>query len=343
MSLCPAGKNELRNFSYNETFFYRGFAVNIKLGMVMDPISRINIKKDTSFAMLLEAQSRGWELHYMELDDLYLRNGTAFARTRKVALRRDPQQWFVFNGEQNIALHELDVILMRKDPPFNQEYIYATYLLERAEELGALVVNKPQSLRDANEKLYTAWFPDCCPETLVARDSLRIREFLDEQQEIILKPLDGMGGASIFHLRKGDPNLSVILEVMTRHNSRFVMAQRYLPEIADGDKRILLVNGDPIPYCLARIPQQGETRGNLAAGGTAEGRALTDRDHWIASQVGPTLREKGLIFVGLDVIGDYLTEINVTSPTCAQELDREFGLNISAKLMDNLETSLLQR
>lgn len=314
--------------------------MNIKLGMVMDPIDRINIKKDTSFAMLLEAQARGWELHYMELDDLSLRNGTAFARTRKIALRRDTQQWFSYHGEQNIALHELDVILMRKDPPFNQEYIYATYLLERAEGLGARVINKPQSLRDANEKLYTAWFPQCCPETLVARDALRIREFLDEQQEIILKPLDGMGGTSIFHLRIGDPNLSVILEVMTRHNTRFVMAQRYLPEIVDGDKRILLVNGEPVPYCLARIPQRGETRGNLAAGGSGEGRELTERDRWIAAQVGPTLREKGLIFVGLDVIGDYLTEINVTSPTCVQELDLQFGLNISAMLMNNIESVL---
>jgi glutathione synthase len=307
--------------------------------MVMDPIGRINIKKDTSFAMLLEAQARGWELHYMELDDLYMRNGRAFARTRKIEMRRDAQQWHSFGEEHCIALDELDVILMRKDPPFNQEYIYVTYLLERAEELGARVINKPQSLRDANEKLYTAWFPHCCAETLVARDARRIRDFLEEQREIILKPLDGMGGASIFHLRLGDPNLSVVLEVMTRHNTRFVMAQRYLPEIIDGDKRILLVNGEPVPYCLARIPRQGETRGNLAAGGTAEGRELTARDRWIAAQVGPTLREKGLIFVGLDVIGDYLTEINVTSPTCVQELDRQFGLNISASLMDYIENS----
>jgi glutathione synthase len=307
--------------------------------MVMDPIGRINIKKDTSFAMLLEAQARGWELHYMELDDLYMRNGRAFARTRKLDVRRDALQWHSFGEEHCIALDELDVILMRKDPPFNQEYIYATYLLERAEELGARVINKPQSLRDANEKLYTAWFPHCCAETLVARDARRIRDFLEEQREIILKPLDGMGGASIFHLRLGDPNLSVVLEVMTRHNSRFVMAQRYLPEIVDGDKRILLINGEPVPYCLARIPQRGETRGNLAAGGSAEGRELTARDRWIAAQVGPTLREKGLIFVGLDVIGDYLTEINVTSPTCVQELDRQFGLNISASLMDYIENS----
>lgn len=314
--------------------------MKIKLGMVMDPIDRINIKKDTSFAMLLEAQARGWELHYMELNDLYMRNGRAFARTRNLRVQRDAQKWLNFDGEQNIALDALDAILMRKDPPFNQEYIYATYLLERAEELGARVINKPQSLRDANEKLYTAWFPQCCAETLVARDAQRLRDFLHEQQEIILKPLDGMGGTSIFRLRKDDPNLSVILEVMTEHNSRFVMAQRYLPEIVNGDKRILMVNGEPVPYCLARIPAQGETRGNLAAGGSAEGRELTERDRWIAAQVGPTLRDKGLIFAGLDVIGDYLTEINVTSPTCVQELDRQFGLNISALLMDYIENTV---
>lgn len=312
----------------------------IKLGMVMDSIDHINIKKDTSFAMLLEAQARGWELHYMELNDLYLRNGRAYARTRTLKVQRDEQQWYEFTAEQDIPLEQLNVILMRKDPPFDQEYIYATYLLERAEALGALVVNKPQSLRDANEKLFTAWFPQCCAETLVARESARIRDFLIEQGEIILKPLDGMGGSSIFHLRLNDPNLSVILETMTEHNSRYVMAQKYLPEIKDGDKRILIINGEVVPYALARIPAQGESRGNLAAGGRAEGRPLTERDRWIANQVGPTLREKGLVFVGIDVIGDTLTEINVTSPTCVQELDRQFGLNISGQLMDYIENSL---
>ena len=306
----------------------------------MDPIDRININKDTSFAMLLEAQSRNWELHYMELNDLFLRNGRAFARTRRLKVRRDAQKWHEFTSEQDMALDELDVILMRKDPPFDQEYIYATYLLERAESLGTCVINKPQSLRDANEKLFTAWFPQCCADTLVARDSRRIRDFLEEHQEIILKPLDGMGGTSIFHCRQGDPNLSVILETMTQHGSRYVMAQKYLPEISDGDKRIIIVNGEPIPYALARIPAQGETRGNLAAGGKAEGRELTKRDFWIAKQIGPTLKEKGLIFVGLDVIGDYLTEINVTSPTCVQELDKQFGLNICADLMDHIENLL---
>jgi glutathione synthase len=309
----------------------------IKLGMVMDSIDHINIKKDTSFAMLLEAQVRGWELHYMELNDLFLRNGRAYARTRGLTVKRDLQQWHQFISGQDIPLDQLDVIMMRKDPPFDQEYIYATYLLERAESMGVLVVNKPQSLRDANEKLFTAWFPQCCAETLVAREPARIRSFLQEQEEIILKPLDGMGGTSIFHLRQTDPNLSVILETMTHYNSRYVMAQKYLPEIKDGDKRILMVNGEAIPYALARIPSQGETRGNLAAGGRAEGRQLTEQDSWIANQVGPTLRDKGLIFVGLDVIGDKLTEINVTSPTCAQELDQQFGLNIVGLLMDHIE------
>ncbi len=314
--------------------------MTIKLGMVMDPISQINIKKDTSFAMLLEAQARGWELHYIELDDLFLSNGQAYARTRSLEVQRDANQWHRFTGEQQIALSELDTIIMRKDPPFNQEYIYATYILEQAEREGVYVVNKPQSLRDANEKMFTAWFPQCCTDTLVARNPQKIRNFLQQHKEIILKPLDGMGGASIFLVRENDPNLSVILETMTEHGQRFIMAQKYLPAIKDGDKRILMVNGEPVPYCLARIPSSGESRGNLAAGGRGEGRPLSDRDRWIAEQVGPTLKAKGLVFVGIDVIGDYLTEVNVTSPTCVQELDKQFGLNISAQLMDHIEAHL---
>jgi glutathione synthase len=314
--------------------------MTIKLGMVMDSIDHINIKKDTSFAMLLEAQSRNWELHYMELNDLYLSNGLAYARTRTLKVQRDPNNWYQFINEQDIPLDQLDTIIMRKDPPFDQEYIYATYLLEQAERSGTYVVNKPQSLRDANEKLFTAWFPQCCADTLVTREPQRFKKFLQQHKEIIIKPLDGMGGTSIFHIRQNDPNLSVILEMMTEYSTRYIMAQRYLPEIIDGDKRILLVNGEPVPYALARIPSKGETRGNLAAGGTAEGRTLTERDLWIAKQVGPTLRKKGLIFVGIDVIGDYLTEINVTSPTCVQELDKQFGLNISGLLMDHIENIL---
>lgn len=312
----------------------------IKLGMVMDPIDRINIKKDTSFAMLLEAQARGWELYYMELKNLYLRNGKAFALTRTLEVKRDANGWFRFLSEQTVELSTMDAIIMRKDPPFDQEYLYATFLLEQAEHDGAYVINKPQSLRDANEKLYTAWFPQCCTDTLVTQDSAQIKAFLAELGDIILKPLDGMGGASIFRIREGDPNMSVILETMTQHNTRTIMAQKYLPEIKDGDKRILMVNGEPVPYCLARIPAQGESRGNLAAGGTGEGRPLTEQDRWIAGQVGPTLKEKGLVFVGLDVIGNSLTEINVTSPTCVQELDKQFDLNISGQLMDHVESMI---
>ncbi|MDD4914493.1 MAG: glutathione synthase [Methylococcales bacterium] len=314
--------------------------MTIKLGMVMDPIGRINIKKDTSFAMLLEAQARNWELHYMELDDLFLHNGQAYARTRLLEVRRDEQCWHRFSAEQEIALGELDAIIMRKDPPFNQEYIYATYILEQAESQGVYVVNKPQSLRDANEKMFTAWFPQCCTDTLVARDPKKIRAFLQEHKQIILKPLDGMGGASIFYVQELDPNLSVILETMTEHSQRFIMAQKYLPDIKHGDKRILLVNGEPVPYCLARIPAGGESRGNLAAGGRGEGRPLSARDRWIAEQVGPTLKEKGLIFVGIDVIGDFLTEVNVTSPTCVQELDKQFGINISGQLLDHIKSKI---
>jgi glutathione synthase len=312
----------------------------IKLGMVMDPIGQINIKKDTSFAMLLEAQSRGWELHYMEMGDLFLQNGRAYARTRILNVQRDAEKWHDFIGEQEIALSDLNAIIMRKDPPCNQDYIYATYILEQAESQGVYVVNKPQSLRDANEKMFTAWFPQCCIDTLVVREPNRIRAFLQKHKEIILKPLDGMGGASIFLVRENDPNLSVILETMTEHGQRFIMAQKYLSDIKYGDKRILMINGVPVPYCLARIPASGESRGNLAAGGHGEGRELSARDRWIAEQVGPVLREKGLVFVGIDVIGDYLTEINVTSPTCVQELDKQFGINISAQLMDHIEIQL---
>lgn len=311
--------------------------MTIELGIVMDPIDQINIRKDTSFAMLLEAQSRGWCLRYMEVNDLFLRDGRTYARMQGLNVMRNETRWYQFEAQQERPLDELDVVLMRKDPPFDQEYIYATYLLELAEANGLLVINKPRSLRDANEKLFTAWFPDCCAPTLVTREAERIRSFLNEHNEIILKPLDGMGGASIFYLRQGDPNLNVILETLTENTRRFIMAQKFIPEIAKGDKRILLIDGEPVPYALARIPAIGETRGNLAAGARAEGRPLSDRDRWIAEAVGPSLRERGLIFVGIDVIGDFLTEINVTSPTCVQELDREFGLNISAQLFDRIQ------
>ncbi|AFT68187.1 MULTISPECIES: glutathione synthase [unclassified Cycloclasticus] len=312
----------------------------MRLGVVMDPIGSINIKKDTTFAMLLEAQSRGWELFYMEQQDLYLINGTAKATYKPLTVQRDEKSWFTLGEPVDDVMSQMDAVLMRVDPPFNMNFVYTTYVLEQAESDGVLVVNKPQSLRDANEKLFTAWFPDCCSPTLVTSQTQRIKDFLLEHEDIIVKPLDGMGGASIYRLKKADHNLGVVLETMTNHGKELTMVQRYLPEIKQGDKRILIVNGQPVPYALARIPAEGETRGNLAAGGTGEGRTLTDRDRWLCEQIGPTLVKKGLFFVGLDVIGDYVTEINVTSPTCVQELDNQFGLNISALLMDCIEEQL---
>ena len=310
--------------------------MSIKLGVVMDPIARINYYKDSTLAMLLAAQQRGWSLYYMEMGDLSLRDGISQASMRELHVHPDPSHWFDFGAIEQRPLDFLDVILMRKDPPFDMEHIYATYLLERAEERGTLVVNKPQSLRDANEKLFTAWFPQCTVATLVTRSAAAIRDFLAVHGTAILKPLEGMGGASIFKLDQDDPNTSVIIETLTAHGNRYTMAQRFIPEISAGDKRILLIDGEPVPYALARVPAQGELRGNLAAGGSGVGVELSERDHWICAQVGPKLREKGLIFVGIDVIGDYLTEINVTSPTCIRELDKLYGLDIAGQLMDSI-------
>jgi glutathione synthase len=314
--------------------------MTIRFGVVMDPIAGINFKKDTTLAMLLAAQDRGWILHYLEQKELYLRDHEVFGFSRLLKVRDDRTNWFSFCGEQALPLAELDVILMRKDPPFDMEYIYTTYLLERAEAAGVLVINSPRSLRDANEKLFTTSFPQCCPPTLVSREIATIKGFLKEFGDIIVKPLDAMGGTSVFRLRLGDPNVNVILETVTAYEQRLTMAQRYLPEISSGDKRILLIEGKPIPYALARFPVEGETRANLAVGGRGEGIALSERDRWICAQVGPKLSEMGLLFVGLDVIGDYLTEINVTSPTCVRELDAQFGLNISADLMEVIERRL---
>ena len=308
--------------------------MTIKLGVVMDPIAAITLKKDTTFAMLLAAQARGWALHYFEQADLYARANEAFGRSRLLSVKDDPRDWFAFHGERELPLAELDVILMRKDPPFDMEYIYTTYLLELAEMAGVLVVNKPRGLRDANEKFFALHFPQCCPPTLVSREPARLKRFLDEQGDLVVKPLDGMGGASVFRLRRDDPNRNVILETLTARGQQSTMAQRYLPEVIAGDQRILLIDGEPVPYALARIPQTGETRANLAAGGRGEGVPLGERERWICAQVAPRLREMGLLFVGLDVIGGYLTEINVTSPTCARELDAQFGLDIGGALMD---------
>jgi glutathione synthase len=314
--------------------------MSVRLGIVMDPIAQIAFKKDSSLAMLLAAQARGWSLFYMEQKDLYQASGEARARLCPLKVFNDPERWFELGAERDIALSELDVILMRKDPPFDNEFVYSTYLLEQAEQAGVLVVNRPQSLRDCNEKLFATQFPECAPPTLVSRRSDILREFAKEQRDIILKPLDGMGGSSIFRHCEGDPNLSVILETLTAHGKQQIMAQRYLPAILEGDKRILMIDGEPVPYCLARIPALGETRGNLAAGGRGEARPLTERDREIAAAVGPALREKGLLFVGLDVIGDYLTEINVTSPTCIREIDEAYDTRIGERLMDAIAGKL---
>lgn len=308
----------------------------MRLGMLMDPIGSINIKKDSSFAMLLAAQRRNWEILYLEQSDLFLRDGRVYAQLRALRVQDDAHAWFELGAPHIEALAKLDILLMRKDPPFDMEYVYTTHLLDRAQAEGTLVVNRPASLRDCNEKLYTAWFPDCCAPTLVTRSKAQLREFLAEHGDIIMKPLHGMGGASIFRVRAGDPNTGVILETLTEHGARFAMAQRFIPDISAGDKRILMIDGEPVPYALARIPAEGESRGNLAAGGRGEGVELSARDRWICARVGPELRERGLTFVGLDVIGDYLTEINVTSPTCIRELDKIYGLDIAGQLLDSL-------
>jgi glutathione synthase len=311
--------------------------VTLTLAVLMDPIESINIKKDSTFAMLLEAQTRQWALYYLEQPDLYAQDGRAYGRMRGLIVRDDPADWYKLTSGEDRPLACVDAILMRKDPPFDMEYIYSTYLLERATAEGVLVINQPDSLRDANEKFYTAWFPQCCAPTLVTRRRERLKRFLEAQQDIVVKPLDGMGGESVFRIRLGDPNTNVILETLTRRDRRTAIAQRFIPDYAKGDKRILLIDGMPVPYALARIPAPGETRANLATGGTGKGVDLNERDRWICAEVGPVLREKGLLFVGLDVIGDYLTEINVTSPTCIRELDSLYGLNISAQLMDVIE------
>ena len=317
--------------------------MTIKLGVVMDPIADINVKKDTTLAILLAAQRLGWELYYMEQSDLSLDQGLARATVRRLSVEDNPESWFEVGSPQDIALSDLDVVLMRKDPPFDMDFIYSTYILEAAQREGTLVVNDPRSLRDCNEKLFATQFPQCCPPLIVAASAARLKAFHAEHGDVIFKPLDGMGGASIFRVKAGDPNLSVIIETLTDHGRQQIMAQKFLPEIVDGDKRILMVDGVPAEYGLARIPMSGETRGNLAAGGSGVAMPLTDRERWICSQVAPVLREKGLLFVGLDVIGDHLTEINVTSPTCVRELDRAHQLDIAGDLMDAIASKLAAR
>lgn len=317
--------------------------MSIKLGVVMDPIQGINYKKDTTLAMLWAAQDQGWELFYMQQEDLFLRQGKAMAMVKPLKVFRDDQRWFELGDESAISMAELDVVLMRKDPPFDTEFLNATFLLEQAEREGVLVVNRPQSLRDCNEKLFAQQFPQCCPPTVVSRRADVLRAFHVEHQDVIFKPLDGMGGTGIFRVKEDGLNIGAILEGLTEMGQRQIMAQKYLPEIVKGDTRILMVDGVPIPYGLARIPAQGEVRGNLAAGGSGVGRPLTDRDYWICEQVAPVVKAKGLLFVGLDVIGDYLTELNVTSPTCVRELNDQFGLDIAGQLIDVIAKKLAER
>ncbi|WP_257386656.1 glutathione synthase [Tahibacter caeni] len=310
------------------------------LVVLMDPIATITPKKDSTLAMLLEAQRRGWRLRYCTQGDLAVRQGEAWARLAPLTVEDDPYRWFALEAAEWQPLAGVDAVLARKDPPVDPQFIYDTMVLDLARAAGTLVVNDPRGLRDMNEKLFTLSFPQCCAPTLVARDRGELRRFAAEHGQIVLKPLDGMGGRGIFRSGHGDPNLNSILETLTLNGRAFALAQKYLPAIVDGDKRILLIDGEPVPYALARIPQGDDFRGNLAAGGRGEGRPLTERDRWIAAQVGPELKRRGMIFVGLDVIGDWLTEINVTSPTCIRELDAQFGLNIAGSLFDCIESKL---
>lgn len=306
----------------------------------MDPIGSITAKKDSSLAMLLEASRRDSEIYYFEQRDLRMLSGKAMGCATRLNVRDNNDDWFDFGEQRDIELGDLDVILMRKDPPFDMEYVYTTYILDRAALAGALVVNAPQALRDMNEKAYTAWFPDCTPLTLVTRSMSEMKEFLAEHGRIVVKPLDGMGGRSIFVIQKGDNNANVILETLTDYGQQFAIAQVYIPEISLGDKRILLVDGEPVPYALARIPTGDDNRGNIVAGATTKGQALSDADKLICAEVGPVLRQQGVLFAGIDVIGDYMTEINVTSPTGIRELDREFDLNIAGLMFDAIEKNL---
>ena len=309
----------------------------MKIGVVMDPIESINFKKDSTLAMMLEAQSRKHQLFYMTPDSLYINEKGAFAIAKTLQVKNDPTGWFDFKEEKQIKLSELDVILMRQDPPFNSNYIYNTYVLESAEKEGVLVVNKPSSLRDCNEKVFATEFPECCTPFLVTSDQNLLKSFIEDHGDTVIKPLDGMGGSSIFRLRYSDPNLNVILETITESFTTKVMIQTYIPEITDGDKRILLINGNPMDAAVARVPAEGELRGNLAAGASAVARSLTEKDLWICEQVGPKLKELGLVLVGLDIIGDYLTEINVTSPTCFREYESLCDIDVAYSFIEEVE------
>lgn len=312
----------------------------MKLGVVMDPIESIHYKKDTTLAMLWEAQDRGFQLYFLEQKNLFLLNSTPFAEARLFQVFRNADKWFEFGEVKRIQLSDLDVILMRKDPPFNEEYIYTTYILEQAEIEGVLVVNRPQSLRDANEKLFAIRFPECIPPNLVSQSKKHLWEFYQEYEDIVCKPLNTMGGVSVFRLQKNEVNTNVIFETLTQNETTQIIAQRYIPEITEGDKRILLINGEPIPYALSRVPQGRDWRGNLAVGAKGQIQPLTERDLFICDRIANELRKRGLYFVGIDIIGDYLTEINVTSPTGIRELDAGLKINISSKLFDCIEEKL---
>jgi glutathione synthase len=309
----------------------------MKLGIVMDPIESINFKKDSTLAMMLEAQSREYQLFYITPDSLYINERGAFAIAKLINVKNDPTGWFDFKEEIQIRLSELDVIFMRQDPPFNSNFIYNTYVLESAEKEGVLVVNKPESLRDCNEKVFATEFPECCTPFLVTSNPDLLKSFIEDHRDTVIKPLDGMGGSSIFRLRNSDPNLNVILETITESFTTKVMIQTFIPEIVDGDKRILLINGKPMNAAVARVPAEGELRGNLAAGASAVARSLTEKDLWICEQVGPKLKDLGLVLVGLDIIGDYLTEINVTSPTCFREYESLCDIDVAFNFLEAVE------
>ncbi len=313
----------------------------VQLAVIMDPIGEIKYAKDTTLALLLAAQARGWALHYLEQPELRLRDGIAEGRARPLTVHADPQRWHVLGEARTQPLGAFNVILMRKDPPFDLEYVYTTYMLERAELAGALVVNRARGLRDINEKVYTAWFPQCCAPTLITRDMAEMAAFAAVQGAIVCKPLHSMGGHSVFVLQPGDKNARVIFETLTEDGQRFAIVQKYLPDVVTGgDARVLLIDGEPVPYALARIPRADDNRGNLAAGAQGVGRALNARDRWLCSEVGPALKQAGMLFVGLDVIGGFITEINVTSPTGVRELEHQFDLDIGAQLMNAIERRL---
>ena len=312
--------------------------MRLTVAVLMDPIESIHIEKDSTFAMLLEAQRRGHRLLYLTQGGLALRGAEPWARVAALSVRDEADGWFTLDTPAWQDLRAVDVILARKDPPFDSQFLYDTMVMELAQRAGVLVVNDPRALRDANEKLFALHFPQCIPPSIVARDAAEIKRFVAAQGDVVVKPLDGMGGRSIFRSGRGDPNLNVILETLTDNGRNFAVAQRYLEEIRNGDKRILLVDGEPVPYALARLPQGDDFRGNLARGGKGVGMPLTERERWIAAQVGPELRRRGMLFVGLDVIGDWLTEVNVTSPTCIRELDAQFGLNIAGQLFDVIQS-----